>query len=108
MMLLGNQLLVSALIAMRPNVQRSNKDSGCSSNLLYTLFIMVVVSTTAPHGENNQHEKRETHTDLTCLLDKFQQSTYSISIDGDMVLDKKTKMLWRRMFSCGPRRMTCG
>ena len=75
-----------------------NKDSVCSSNLLCTLFIMVVVITTAPHGENNQHnehggrEKRETDTGLTvtCLLGKFQQSAYSISIDGDMVLDEKT------------------
>ena len=59
---------------------------------------MVVVITTAPHGENNQHkehggrEKRETDTGLTVtrLLGKFQQSAYSISIDGDMVLDEKT------------------
>ena len=53
---------------------------------------------TAPHVENNQHnehggrEKRETDTGLTVtrLLGKFQQSAYSISIDGAMVLDEKT------------------
>jgi hypothetical protein len=56
----------------------------------------------------HSNEKRKSETDLsvTFLLppSSFQQSTYSIGIDGDMVLDKKTTMLWRQMFSCGPKR----
>jgi hypothetical protein len=50
----------------------------------------------------HSNEKRKSKTDLsvTFLLppSSFQQSTYSIR-DGDMVLVKKTTMLWRQMKS---------